>query len=325
MPSENHPSNARIVVVGSSNTDMIVQIGRIPGIGETVIGGKLHTAGGGKGANQAVAASRAGARVVFVGRVGSDGFGKTMVAGLRRYGINVSYVTRDKRAPTGVAFIIVGSGGENSIAVASGANLRLCSGDVAKAKEVFRQGGILLVQLETPLPPVRAAVTLAAKLGMRVILNPAPAQPLPDTLLRKVDILTPNEYEAELLTGIRVDGEAAAARAADRLRRRGVKTVIVTLGSCGAFVAGDGCRTLAPAFKVRAVDTTAAGDVFNGALAVALAEGRPLLEAVRFGQAAAAISVTRIGAQTSAPSRAEIERFLRKHLLMAPSKNALAP
>ena len=312
MASPKHPSKARVVVVGSCSIDMIVQVGRLPGTGETVIGGKFHSAGGGKGANQAVTASRAGATVVFVGRVGRDDFGKAVVSGLKGDGINVAHLTADAKAPTGIAFIFVGSRGENSIAVASGANLRLSPADVAKAQGVFKRGGTLLVQLESPLSAVVSAVNAAARSGMRVILNPAPAQPLPDSLLGKVDILTPNEHEAESLTGIKVDGNAAAARAAERLRQRGVKTVIITLGARGAFVHGEGCSTLAPAFKARAVDTTAAGDVFNGALAVALAEGMPLLKAVRFGQAAAAVSVTRIGAQTSAPSRAEIERLLKR-------------
>ena len=312
MASPKNPPETRVVVVGSSSIDMIVQVDRIPGIGETVIGGIFHSAGGGKGANQAVSASRAGARVLFVGRVGRDDFGRKVVAGLKRDGINVSHVTADEKAPTAVAFIFVGGKGENSIAVASGANLRLSPRDVAKAHGVFRRGGILLVQLETPLAAVASAVRMAAASGMRVILNPAPARPLPDSLLRKVDILTPNEHEAESLTGIAVDGEAAAARAADSLHARGVRTVIITLGARGAYVSGGDFRALVPAFKVKAVDTTAAGDVFNGALAVALAEGRPLFEAVRFGQAAAAISVTRIGAQPSAPSRAETLRLLNR-------------
>lgn len=291
---------------------MIVQVGRIPGIGETVIGGKFHSAGGGKGANQAVTAARAGASVAFVGRVGRDDFGKNIVAGLKEDGIDVSRIQVDPREPSGIAFIFVGGGGENSIAVASGANLRLVPGDLARAGNSFRKGGTLLVQLETPLAVVSAAVSLARSRGMRVILNPAPARALPDALLRKVDIITPNEHEAESLTGIKVDGEEAAGRAADRLHARGVGTVIITLGARGAFVSGGAGGSLVPAFKTKAVDTTAAGDVFSGALAVALAEGRPLHDSVRFAQAAASISVTRIGAQPSAPRRAEIERLLKR-------------
>ena len=248
----------------------------------------------------------------FVGRVGRDDFGKNIVAGLKADGIDVSRIQVDPREPSGIAFIFVGGGGENSIAVASGANLRLVPGDVSRAGSSFKKGGTLLVQLETPLAVVSAAVSLARKRGMRVILNPAPARALPDALLRKVDIITPNEHEAESLTGVKVDGEEAAGRAADCLHGRGVGTVIITLGARGAFVSSGSGGSLVPAFKTRAIDTTAAGDVFSGALAVALAEGRPLLEAVRFAQAAASISVTRIGAQPSAPGRAEIERLLKR-------------
>ena len=312
MALAKHSSGSRVVVVGSCSVDLIVKVARIPKVGETVIGGVFHSVCGGKGANQAVTAVRAGASVTFVGRVGADAFGKTVVAGLKGDGINVSHLTEDPSEPTGIAFIFVGGGGENSIAVASGANMRLCPADVAKARGAFKKGGILLVQLETPLNLVASAVALAAKTGMRVILNPAPARALPDSLLRKVDILTPNEHEAESLTGVRVDGAAAAARAARKLHAKGVKTVIITLGSRGAFVSGEGVGALGPAFKARAVDTTAAGDVFSGALTVALAEGLPMLDAVRFGQAAAAISVTRMGAQPSAPYRREIERLLKR-------------
>jgi ribokinase len=301
-----------ILVVGSSNTDMIVQLARLPGPGETVIGGKFSTAPGGKGANQAVGAARAGGDVTFVGRVGADAFGASALSNLGRDGINVSHVVRDKAAPSGVAFICVAKGGENSIAVASGANDRLSPADVRGAAGAFKGAGILLVQLETPLSTVSAAVGLAAKAGATVILNPAPARALPASLLRKVSILTPNEHEAELLTGIKVTGDSSAAAAADALLKMGVGTVIVTMGKRGAYVAAAGKREWMAAFKVKAVDTTAAGDIFNGALAVALGEGRGLSDAVRFAQAAAAISVTRSGAQPSAPTRAEIVRMLRR-------------
>jgi ribokinase len=303
---------ARILVVGSSNTDMIVQLGKLPGPGETVIGGKFSTAPGGKGANQAVGAARAGGSVAFVGRVGADGFGASALANLGRDGIDVANVVRDRAAPSGVAFICVAKGGENLIAVASGANDRLTPADVRKAAVAFRSADILLVQLETPLATVIAAADLAAKAGVRVILNPAPARKLPAGLLRLVSILTPNEHEAELLTGIHVVDGPSARRAADALLKKGVGTVIVTLGKRGAFIACGGDYEWMEGFKVRAVDATAAGDIFNGALAVALGEGRALSAAVRFAQAAAAISVTRVGAQPSAPKRAEIERLLRR-------------
>jgi ribokinase len=219
---------------------------------------------------------------------------------------------RDAKAPSGVAFIFVAAGGENSIAVASGANDKLSVADVRRSAGLFRKAGTMLVQLETPLSTVAAAISLAAKAGTTVILNPAPARALPISLLRKVSILTPNEHEAELLTGIKVTDEGSAAQASEALLAKGVGTVIMTLGKRGAYIATGRVREWMKGFKVEAVDTTAAGDIFNGALAVALAEGRALSDAVRFAQAAAAISVTRAGAQPSAPKRSEIERLLRR-------------
>ncbi len=305
-------SSSSILVVGSSNTDMIIKLDRIPRPGETILGGAFVTAAGGKGANQAVGAARAGGQVTFIARVGQDMFGDQAVAGFVKDGINVDYVMRDKTNPSGVALIFVAKDGENSIAVAGGANAKLSPADVRKAKAAFAGAGVLVMQLETPLETVQAAADLAAKAGVRVILNPAPARPLPDKLLKRVSILTPNETEAELLTGIAVKDDASAAVAAAKLRARGVQTVIITLGARGAFVATQSGGQLVPGFKVKAVDTTAAGDIFNGALAAALAEGKLLDLAVRFANAAAAISVTRLGAQPSAPTRREIERFLKK-------------
>ena len=304
-------ANQGIVVVGSSNTDMIIKLDRIPRPGETILGGAFVTAAGGKGANQAVGAARAGGQVTFIARVGQDMFGDQAVAGFATDGINVDHVSRDKTNPSGVALIFVAKDGENSIAVAGGANAKLSPADVRKAKAAFADASVLVMQLETPLESVQAAADLAVKDGVRVILNPAPAQPLPDKLLKCVSILTPNETEAELLTGIAVTDTASAAVAAAKLRARGVQTVIITLGARGSFVATESGGQLVSGFKVEAVDTTAAGDIFNGALAVALAEGKPLDQAVRFGHAAAAISVTRLGAQPSAPTRREIEKFLK--------------
>jgi ribokinase len=300
-----------IIVVGSSNTDMIIKLERIPRPGETILGGDFVTAAGGKGANQAVGAARAGGQVTFIARVGRDMLGNQAVAGFIKHGIHVDYVFRDPSAPSGVALIFVAKDGENSIAVAGGANGRLSPADVKKAAKIFAGASVLVMQLETPLETLQAAAELATKAGVRVILNPAPARPLPDTLLRHVSVLTPNETEVELLTGIPVTNNTAAAKAAAKLRARGVETVILTLGARGAFIAdADGNRRV-PGFKVKAVDTTAAGDIFNGALAVALAENKPLDDAVRFANAAAAISVTRLGAQPSAPSRKEIAKLLR--------------
>lgn len=299
-----------ILVVGSSNTDMIIKVKRIPKPGETILGGEFAMAAGGKGANQAVGAARAGGAVTFIARLGKDMFGDKALAGFIADGINVDHVVRDRSAPSGVALIFVARNGENSIAVASGANSRLLPADLTNARRAFQRSGVVVLQLETPLKTVAAAVKLAANAGARVILNPAPAQPLPNDLLRRVFLLTPNESEAQLLTGMPVNNEKAAAKAADALLARGVQNVIITLGARGAFVAGKQARGLVPGFKVKPVDTTGAGDMFNGTLAVALSEGKSLLDAARFASAAAAISVTRLGAQTSAPTRKEIDRLL---------------
>ncbi len=303
-------SNPHIVVVGSSNTDMIIKMDRIPRPGETIIGGEFFTAAGGKGANQAVGAARAGGRVTFIGRVGNDSLGEQAIAGFARDGINVDHIVRDPVSPSGVALIFVGKNGENSIAVASGANGNLSPDDVRNARKAFAGAGALIMQLETPLETIQTAAELAVQAGVRVILNPAPAQSLPNSLLRHVSILTPNEIEAERITGIKTTNLETAAQAAEALLKRGVQTVLLTLGSQGAWVATNEIKQLVPAFKVEAVDTTAAGDIFNGALAVALVEGRSLLDAVRFANAAAALSVTKKGAQPSAPLRKDIEALL---------------
>lgn len=306
-------SKPSIIVVGSSNTDMVIRLDRIPKPGETILGGNFLTAHGGKGANQAVGAARAGGRVTLVARVGRDVFGDQAVGEWGKDDIDVAHVVRDATEPSGVALIFVAKNGENSIAVASGANGKLSVADVHAARGAFATAAVCVMQLETPLATVQAAATMAAKLGLTVILNPAPARPLPTRLLRQISILTPNETEAELLTGIAVTGVASAKRAAAQLREQGVGRVVLTLGKRGALVADrDGAR-MVPGFKVKAIDTTAAGDVFNGALAVALAEGKPLDAAVQFANAAAAFSVTRAGAQPSAPKRREINRMLRIH------------
>jgi ribokinase len=323
----------KIVVVGSSNTDMILKLERIPRPGETLLGGEFVTAAGGKGANQAVAAAKAGGAVTLVARVGKDMFGERAVAGFAESGINVDYVQYDKSA-SGVALIFVAKDGENSIGVGGGANAKLSPADVRRAKDAFADADVVIMQLETPLETVQAAADFAAASGARVILNPAPAQPLPDKLLKKVSILTPNETEAELLTGVKVTSEASCSRAADILLGKGVRTVIITLGARGSFVATASSTTLVPGFKVKPVDTTAAGDTFNGALAVALAEGMSMPDAVQFANAAGAISVTRMGAQPSAPKRSEIDKLVngskatasrgKAHALKGPHSNGRA-
>ncbi len=300
----------RVLVVGSTNADMIIRVPRIPRPGETVLGGEFAMAPGGKGANQAVAAARAGGAVTFVTRVGDDLFGRQAVRNFEDDGIDVRFVGLDAGARTGVALINVDDRGENSISVASGANARLSPEDIGRVAEAFAAADVVLLQLESPLGTVAAAVREARQRGLPVILNPAPARQLDDDLLRSVAVLTPNEHEAETLAGIPVRGEADVRRAAGMLRERGPETIVLTLGSKGIYALGGGFEGMMPAFKVTPVDTTAAGDVFNGALAVALAEKMELPDALRFAQAAAAISVTRPGAQPSAPARAEIEAFL---------------
>jgi ribokinase len=303
----------KIVVVGSSNTDMILKLDRIPKPGETILGGEFITAAGGKGANQAVAAAKAGGNVTMVARVGRDMFGERAIAGLRECGINVDHVQYDE-SPSGVALIFVAQDGENSIGVGSGANAKLSPLDVDSAAKAFSAADVVVMQLETPLETIQAAADLADENGSLVILNPAPAQSLPVSLLKKVSILTPNESEAQLLTGVEVGDEASCALAADILLAKGVETAIITLGARGAFVATGALKRLVPGFEAKPVDSTAAGDTFNGALAVALAEGMPLLDAVQFANAAGAISVTRMGAQPSAPSREEIEALVNSRI-----------
>ncbi len=300
----------KILVIGSSNTDMIIQVPRIPRPGETILGGRFLSAAGGKGANQAVAAARAGGDVTFIACLGQDGIGSEAIAGFEKDGIDISCLTRDPESPSGVALIFVGADGENSIAVAGGANMALTPEKIDSNREIILSSDILVMQLESPLESVEAAAGLAFSRNIPVILNPAPAQPLSNELLEKITTLTPNESEAELLTGVIVRDVESAGKAASLLHKRGVGQVIITMGSRGAFVSGTNGDTMIPGFPVEPVDTTAAGDVFNGTLAVALAEGQPLEKAVRFANAAAAISVTRLGAQPSAPSRIEIEEML---------------
>jgi ribokinase len=298
----------RIVVIGSTNTDMVVKAARIPAPGETILGGRFLMNPGGKGANQAVAAARLGGEVTFVAKVGDDLFGREAKALFEKEGINIRHVFTDASEPSGVALIMVDAKGENCISVASGANGALTSADLAAARAEIEEAGLVLMQLETPVETVLCAAQWAAAKGVPVVLNPAPACTLPAALLGCLSLITPNETEAELLTGIKVTDVTSARASAIVLCAKGVKRVVITLGSRGAFVYADGHGTLVPAFKVEAVDTTAAGDVFNGALAVALTEEVPLVEAVRFAAQAAAIAVTRMGAQASAPYRKEIEK-----------------
>ncbi|HRT30021.1 MAG TPA: ribokinase [Kiritimatiellia bacterium] len=296
----------QIVVVGSTNTDMVVKAARIPAPGETILGGRFLMNPGGKGANQAVAAARLGAEVVFIAKVGDDLFGREAKALFAKENICTDYVLTDPSEPSGVALIMVDAEGENCIAVASGANGTLMPEDIEGLEGVIAQSDMLLMQLETPLETVRYAADVAVNLGVPVILNPAPACELPSDLYDCLEVITPNESEAELLTNIKVTDEASAEAAARVLCDKGVRQVVITMGAKGAYVFDGEDGVMVPAFKVEAVDTTAAGDVFNGALAVALTEELELEEAVRFASKAASISVTRMGAQASAPRREEL-------------------
>jgi ribokinase len=304
----------RLVVIGSANMDLVVRSERIAVPGETVLGEAFRQIPGGKGANQAVAAARLGAEVTFVGRVGNDLFGEALRAGLQRDGIDTTCLQTDPTEPTGVALIGVDSRGQNAITVASGANYRVTSGDVDQAFHAIRRASAVLLQLEIP----RAAVLYAAKqahaAGIPVLLNPAPvslADPLPDSLLACIDVLTPNEHEAAALLGYKTTEGLDWTVVAAHLLARGVRSVVITLGADGCVLADAAGARRISAPVVSAVDTTAAGDCFTGALAVALAEGRSLDEAAHFASQAAAISVTRPGAQPSLPTRAEVDAALQ--------------
>jgi ribokinase len=296
----------RILVIGSSNTDMVIKTEKIPLPGETILGGTFLMNPGGKGANQAVSATRLGGKVTFITKRGNDLFGNQTIGLLMREGIDSKYVVKDMDHPSGVALITVDSSGENSIVVAPGSNGHLLQDDIPAKIFETKKYSILLLQLEIPVATVEYAAIKAMENGIKVILNPAPAQPLPDSLLRNTWLLTPNEIEAETLTGISINNVSTCDKAASVLIDRGVKNVIITLGETGAYVKSDSFSALIPGIKVKAIDTTAAGDVFNGALAVALSEGLDMKEAVTFANKAASISVTRMGAQASAPYRNEL-------------------
>ena len=302
-------SESKILVIGSSNTDMVICTGHLPLPGETVIGGTFFMNPGGKGANQAVTVARLGGRVSFICKTGSDIFGHQANQLFNEEGIDTSYVFSDTKNPSGVALITVDTDAENCIVVAPGANAHLTPNDLKRSAEAVEAADIILLQLEIPMQTVEAAAAMADRLGKKVVLNPAPASKLSAGLLETLYAITPNETEAEAISGIRITDEHTAEEAARKIASMGVCNVIITLGAKGALVFdGEHCEVV-PAYKIQAVDTTAAGDVFNGALVVALSEGRTLPEAVRFACKASAISVTRSGAQNSVPYRTEVDVF----------------
>ena len=287
------------------------RVPEIPKPGETVLGSDFQTFPGGKGANQAVAAARAGGEVIFVAAVGDDPYGSEAVKGYMRDRINCEDIKVCRDTPSGIALINVSEKGENAISVAPGANYQLYPDDLDEAEEAFAEADLMLIQLEIPMNTVLKAVELCEAFETRVILNPAPAADLPQAILQRTDIITPNEQEAERLTGIRIRDEKGAREAAEWLHRKGIGTVIITMGARGAFLSDQalGIGKMVPGFKTDTVDTTAAGDVFNGQLAVALSEGRPLEESVGLAHAAAALSVQKSGAQSSIPARNETDQF----------------
>jgi ribokinase len=301
---------AKILVVGSFMMDLVVRTPRVPENGETIIGTSFNRFPGGKGANQAVAAARLGGAVTMAGKVGSDDFGDEFLSVLASEGINTAYILRDSQAATGVGFITLDHAGNNRIVVVPGANLRYSVQDLAQIESLIKDSDILIMQLEMDMSVIEHAVELAGRYQVPVILNPAPARALNDELLRGVTYLTPNETEAEILTGVKVKSIDRAKEAAEALLEKGVKTVVLTLAEKGALVASNAGATHVSGFSVQPVDTVAAGDAFNGAFAVAISKGKSLVEACRFANAVGAIAVTRPGAIPSLPSAAEVERFL---------------
>ena len=295
-----------ISVIGSSNTDMVIKTSKLPAPGETILGGDFFMNQGGKGANQAVAAARLGGKVSFITKTGDDVFGQKARKIFEDEQINFDHLIVDPVHPSGVALITVDAKGENCIVVAPGSNSHLNTEDIEIARDQVQRSEIVLMQLEIPIETVVYAAKMASDAGKKVILNPAPATKITDELLFMLYMITPNESEAGMITGIPVTDVSSATEAARMLHERGVKVVIVTLGSKGALLYADGEATMVPAPKVEAIDTTAAGDVFNGAIAVAISERMGLKKGVEFACKAAAISVTRMGAQSSAPYRHEL-------------------
>jgi ribokinase len=298
--------NKKIVVIGSANTDMVVKTDELPTHGETKLGEYFIMNSGGKGANQAVTVARLGGDLIFITKVGNDIFGEYTITGLRKEKIDTDFVLIDKNTPSGVALIMVDKEGENYIVVAPGANSKLSPNDVYQVKDTIAEAEIILIQLEIPIVTISAIIEIAKTTGQKVILNPAPAQRLDFDLLDGLFLITPNETEASLLTGIPVKEELTARKAAQIIHDKGVQNVIITLGAQGAYLHNGTTSRIIHGKKVKAIDTTAAGDVFNGAMAVAISEGMNLEDAAGFANSAAAIAVTRLGAQSSVPFRNEI-------------------
>lgn len=298
----------KIVVVGSSNTDLVVHA-KIPAPGETVIGDDFDVNFGGKGANQAVTVAKLGGDAYFVAKVGNDEYGKKSIENYKKVHLNVDNISIDSEVHSGVAFIVVDENGENAITVSSGANYRLCKSDIDRAADLIRSADIILMQLEIPIQIVKYVSDLAVAGCAKVVVNPAPATKLNDKLLSELYLITPNETECEILTGIKIVDNQSERMAAKSLLDKGVKNVILTVGSRGSRLFNQEGEFSIPAIPQKAVDTTAAGDVYNGALCVALSEGRSIEDAMRFATAASSLSVTRNGAQASIPDRQEVDKL----------------
>jgi ribokinase len=302
-----------VLVIGSANLDMVVTAQRFPKSGETIFANKFQMFPGGKGANQAVCCSKLGGEVHFLGKIGNDIFGERLRKSMKADGVELQYLLTDSNESTGLAFITVDKSGQNQIIVVSGSNKNLNPSDIEKSKRLFELTNLTLLQLEIPLETVIRAAELAKQHGHFVILNPAPAKNLPGRLLKLVDYLTPNETEAEILTSVKVTNMYSAVRAANKLIGKGVKTVIITLGDKGSLLVTPKKTEIFPALEVKAVDTTAAGDAFNGALAYSISAGKKIEETVTFATKVAAFSVTKVGAQTSMPTQKELKEFLSWH------------
>ncbi len=305
--------NPKVVVVGSFNMDLVVKAGRRPQTGETLMGEEFGMFIGGKGSNQAIAAARLGANVTTIGRLGADLFGDTLMAAQAEEGICTDYVIRDTEDGTGVASILIDADGDNSIVLVPQANMGLTVADIEQASEAIAAADVLLLQLEVPIAASQRAAQIAKSNGATVVLNPAPAQELPDDFLAQVDILTPNKVETESLSGVTVSTETDAKRAATVLLNKGLSAVILTLGDRGSLLLTSDSTQQVPAYSVEVVDTTAAGDAFCGALATGLARGEHLADAVAFANAAGALAVTVLGAAPSMPTAAQVEAFHREH------------
>lgn len=303
--------NRSIVVIGSTNVDFLIKSDKLPAFGETVTGGTFLQNFGGKGANQAVGAARAGGHVTFVTCLGEDLYAEELLKSFRKDGIDTRYVFRDPSAATGSALIMLDKDGNNYLSVASGANYKLSPGHIDQASDAIENADMIVMQMEIPFETTAYVFEQARKFNKKVLFNLAPARPFEVSVLRHTHAFVVNEVEAAMVTGLKTETDEEIMVAAAKLLDMGPAIAIITLGARGSFIAAEEYRQFIPAFRVKAVDTTAAGDVYCGSLAVALTEGKSLPDAVRFAGAASALSVTRLGAQPSAPTREEIEEFMR--------------